>query len=149
VDRIPEYIKKAKDKNDPFRLMGFGHRVYKNYDPRARVMQQTCHEVLGVLGIKDDPLLDVALELEKIALNDEYFIEKKLYPNIDFYSGITLKAMGFPTTMFTVLFALARTVGWVAQWNEMIEDPSQRIGRPRQLYTGAQRRDYVDIGKRK
>lgn len=149
VDRIPEFIKRAKDKNDPFRLMGFGHRVYKNYDPRARVMQQTCHEVLNVLGIKDDPLLDVALELEKIALNDEYFVEKKLYPNIDFYSGITLKAMGFPTTMFTVLFALARTVGWVAQWNEMIEDPGQRIGRPRQLYTGAQRRDYVDIGKRK
>ena len=148
VDRIPEFIARAKDKNDPFRLMGFGHRVYKNYDPRARVMQQTCHEVLGVLGIKDDPLLDVALELEKIALNDEYFIEKKLYPNIDFYSGITLKAMGFPTTMFTVLFALARTVGWVAQWNEMIEDPNQRIGRPRQLYTGARARDYVDIGKR-
>ncbi|MDO9126395.1 MAG: citrate/2-methylcitrate synthase, partial [Parvibaculum sp.] len=149
VDRIPEFIKRAKDKNDPFRLMGFGHRVYKNYDPRARVMQQTCHEVLNVLGIKDDPMLDVALELEKIALNDEYFVEKKLYPNIDFYSGITLKAMGFPTTMFTVLFALARTVGWVAQWNEMIEDPGQRIGRPRQLYTGAPRRDYVDVGKRK
>jgi citrate synthase len=149
VDRIPEFIRKAKDKNDPFRLMGFGHRVYKNYDPRARVMQQTCHEVLKVLGIKDDPLLDVAMELEKIALNDEYFIEKKLYPNIDFYSGITLKAMGFPTTMFTVLFALARTVGWVAQWNEMIEDPDQRIGRPRQLYTGAPRRDYVAIDKRK
>ncbi|MEQ8949727.1 citrate synthase, partial [Parvibaculum sp.] len=149
VDRIPEFIKRAKDKNDPFRLMGFGHRVYKNYDPRARVMQQTCHEVLNVLGIKDDPLLDVALELEKIALNDEYFVEKKLYPNIDFYSGITLKAMGFPTTMFTVLFALARTVGWVAQWNEMIEDPGQLIGRPRQLYTGAPRRDYADIGKRK
>jgi citrate synthase len=149
VDRIPEYIKKAKDKNDPFRLMGFGHRVYKNYDPRARVMQQTCHEVLKVLGIKDDPLLDVAMELERIALSDDYFIEKKLYPNIDFYSGITLKAMGFPTTMFTVLFALARMVGWVAQWNEMIEDPSQRIGRPRQLYTGAPTRDYVDIAKRK
>ncbi|HEY4343292.1 MAG TPA: citrate synthase [Parvibaculum sp.] len=149
VDRIPEYIAKAKDKNDPFRLMGFGHRVYKNYDPRARVMQQTCHEVLKVLGIKDDPLLDVAMELEKIALNDSYFIEKKLYPNIDFYSGITLKAMGFPTTMFTVLFALARTVGWVAQWNEMIEDPDQRIGRPRQLYTGAPRRDYVPVEKRK
>ncbi|NIJ42721.1 citrate synthase [Parvibaculum indicum] len=148
VDRIPEFIGRAKDKDDPFRLMGFGHRVYKNYDPRARVMQQTCHEVLGVLGIKDDPLLDVALELEKIALNDEYFVEKKLYPNIDFYSGITLKAMGFPTTMFTVLFALARTVGWVAQWNEMIQDPGQRIGRPRQLYTGAQARDYVDIAKR-
>ncbi|MCE9651426.1 MAG: citrate (Si)-synthase [Parvibaculum sp.] len=149
VDRIPEFIAKAKDKDDPFRLMGFGHRVYKNYDPRARVMQQTCHEVLKVLGIKDDPLLDVAMELEKIALNDSYFIEKKLYPNIDFYSGITLKAMGFPTTMFTVLFALARTVGWVAQWNEMIEDPDQRIGRPRQLYTGAPRRDYVPVEKRK
>ena len=128
--------------------MGFGHRVYKNYDPRARVMQQTCHEVLGELGIKDDPLLDVAMELEKIALNDEYFVEKKLYPNIDFYSGITLKAMGFPTTMFTVLFALARTVGWVAQWNEMVEDPSQRIGRPRQLYIGSPKRDYIDIAKR-
>ena len=143
VARIPEYIKKAKAKDDPFRLMGFGHRVYKNYDPRARVMQQTCHEVLNELGIKDDPLLDVAMELERIALSDDYFIEKKLYPNIDFYSGITLKAMGFPTTMFTALFALARTVGWVAQWMEMIEDPSQRIGRPRQLYTGYTHRDYV------
>ena len=148
VDNIPEFVKRAKDKDDPFRLMGFGHRVYKNYDPRARVMQRTCHEVLGELGIKDDPLLDVAMELEKIALNDEYFIEKKLYPNIDFYSGITLKAMGFPTTMFTVLFALARTVGWVAQWNEMVEDPSQRIGRPRQLYIGSPKRDYIDIAKR-
>ena len=148
VDNIPEFVKRAKDKDDPFRLMGFGHRVYKNYDPRARVMQQTCHEVLGELGIKDDPLLDVAMELEKIALNDEYFVEKKLYPNIDFYSGITLKAMGFPTTMFTVLFALARTVGWVAQWNEMVEDPSQRIGRPRQLYIGSSKRDYIDIAKR-
>jgi citrate synthase len=148
VDRIPEYIKKAKSKDDPFRLMGFGHRVYKNYDPRARVMQQTCHEVLGELGIKDDPLLDVAMELEKIALSDEYFIEKKLYPNIDFYSGITLKAMGFPTTMFTALFALARTVGWVAQWMEMIDDPAQRIGRPRQLYTGYTHRDYVPASKR-
>ena len=128
--------------------MGFGHRVYKNYDPRARVMQKTCHEVLKELGIKDDPLLDVAMELERIALSDEYFIEKKLYPNIDFYSGITLKAMGFPTTMFTVLFALARTVGWVAQWNEMVEDPSQRIGRPRQLYVGASSRDYEDIKSR-
>jgi citrate synthase len=136
VDRIPEYIARAKDKNDPFRLMGFGHRVYKNYDPRAKIMQKTTHEVLGELGIKDDPLLDVAMELERIALKDPYFIEKKLYPNIDFYSGITLKALGFPTTMFTVLFALARTVGWIAQWNEMIEDPEQRIGRPRQLYTG-------------
>ena len=148
VDRIPEYVAKAKDKNDPFRLMGFGHRVYKNYDPRAKVMQQTCHAVLKELGINDDPLLDVAMELERIALSDEYFIEKKLYPNIDFYSGITLKAMGFPTTMFTVLFALARTVGWIAQWNEMIEDPKQRIGRPRQLFTGANQREYVDSAKR-
>ena len=148
VDRIPEFIARAKDKNDPFRLMGFGHRVYKNYDPRAKIMQQTTHEVLGELGIKDDPLLDVAMELEKIALTDEYFIEKKLYPNIDFYSGITLKALGFPTTMFTVLFALARTVGWIAQWKEMIEDPSQKIGRPRQLYTGHPSRDYVPIAKR-
>ncbi len=148
VDRIPEFIRRAKDKSDPFRLMGFGHRVYKNYDPRARVMHKTCHEVLGELGIKDDPLLDVAMELERIALNDDYFVEKKLYPNIDFYSGITLKAMGFPTTMFTVLFALARTVGWVSQWNEMIEDPSQRIGRPRQLYIGATHRDYVPVEKR-
>jgi citrate synthase len=149
VDRIPEYIKRAKDKNDSFRLMGFGHRVYKNYDPRAKIMQQTTHEVLGQLGIKDDPLLDVAMELEKIALHDEYFIEKKLYPNIDFYSGITLKAMGFPTSMFTVLFAVARTVGWIAQWKEMIEDPNQKIGRPRQLYTGAEQRDYVQTPKRK
>ncbi|WP_346896559.1 citrate synthase [uncultured Roseibium sp.] len=148
VDRIPEYIERAKDKNDPFRLMGFGHRVYKNYDPRARIMQKTTHEVLGELGIKDDPLLDVAMELEKIALHDDYFVEKKLYPNIDFYSGITLRALGFPTTMFTVLFALARTVGWIAQWKEMVEDPSQRIGRPRQLYTGATKRDYVPIDQR-
>ena len=149
VENIPKYIAKAKDKNDPFRLMGFGHRVYKNYDPRAKIMQKTTHEVLSELGIKDDPLLDVAMELERIALSDEYFIEKKLYPNIDFYSGITLKAMGFPTSMFTVLFALARTVGWIAQWKEMIEDPSQRIGRPRQLYTGSPRRDYTPIGKRR
>ena len=148
VDRIPEFIKKAKDKNDPFRLMGFGHRVYKNYDPRAKIMQQVAHEVLGELGIKDDPLLDVAMELERIALHDEYFIEKKLYPNIDFYSGITLKAMGFPTSMFTVLFAVARTVGWIAQWKEMIADPHQKIGRPRQLYLGAPRRDYAPIGNR-
>lgn len=148
VDKIPEYVARAKDKNDPFRLMGFGHRVYKNYDPRAKIMQKTCHEVLGELGIKDDPLLEVAVELEKIALNDEYFVEKKLYPNIDFYSGITLRALGFPTTMFTVLFALARTVGWIAQWKEMIEDPSQRIGRPRQLYTGEAKRDYVPINQR-
>ena len=148
VDRIPEYIRKAKDKDDPFRLMGFGHRVYKNYDPRARVMQKTCHEVLGELDIKDEPLLAVAMELERIALEDEYFVDKKLYPNIDFYSGITLRALGFPTTMFTVLFALARTVGWVAQWNEMIEDPAQRIGRPRQLYTGADTRNFVPLDNR-
>jgi citrate synthase len=148
VDQIPEYIKKAKDKNDPFRLMGFGHRVYKNYDPRAKVMRETCHEVLDVLGVRDDPTLQVAMELERIALEDDYFVEKKLYPNIDFYSGITLKAMGFPTEMFTVLFALARTVGWIAQWSEMLEDPSQKIGRPRQLFTGSGPRDYVDISKR-
>jgi citrate synthase len=149
ADRIPEYIKRSKDPNDSFRLMGFGHRVYKNYDPRAKIMQKTCHEVLNELGLKDDPLLEVAIELERIALHDDYFISKKLYPNIDFYSGITLKAMGFPTTMFTVLFALARTVGWIAQWKEMIEDPNQKIGRPRQLYTGAARRDYVPISRRK
>jgi citrate synthase len=147
-DRIPEIIKRAKDKNDNFRLMGFGHRVYKNFDPRAKVMRETCHEVLGELGIKDDPLLDLAVELERIALQDEYFIEKKLYPNVDFYSGIILKAMGFPMSTFTVLFAIARTVGWVAQWNEMISDPVQKIGRPRQLYTGYANRDYVDMGKR-
>lgn len=143
VDRIPEFIARAKDKEDPFRLMGFGHRVYKNYDPRARIMQETCHEVLGELGMTDDPMLDIAMELEKIALEDEYFVKRGLYPNIDFYSGITLRALGFPTTMFTVLFSLARTVGWVAQWNEMVEDPSQKIGRPRQLYIGAETRDYV------
>ena len=148
VDRIPEYIKRAKDKNDSFRLMGFGHRVYKNYDPRARIMQKTCHEVLEAVGHKDDPILQVAMELERIALNDDYFIDKKLYPNIDFYSGITLKALGFPTDMFTVLFAIARTVGWIAQWKEMIEDPSQRIGRPRQLYTGPTERSYIAIGDR-
>jgi citrate synthase len=148
VDRIPEYIKRAKDKNDSFRLMGFGHRVYKNYDPRARIMQKTCHEVLEAVGHKDDPILQVAMELERIALNDDYFIDKKLYPNIDFYSGITLKALGFPTDMFTVLFAIARTVGWIAQWKEMIEDPSQRIGRPRQLYSGPTERSYVPIEDR-
>jgi citrate synthase len=149
VDNIPKYIAKAKDKDDPFRLMGFGHRVYKNYDPRAKIMQKTCHEVLNELGIKDDPLLDVAVELERIALSDPYFVEKKLYPNIDFYSGITLKAMGFPNDMFTVLFALARTVGWIGQWKEMIEDPGQRIGRPRQLYTGEAQRDYVPMAQRR
>jgi citrate synthase len=148
VKRIPEYVARAKDKNSGFRLMGFGHRVYKNYDPRAKVMQKTCHEVLDELGIRNDPLLQVAMELEKIALNDPYFVEKKLYPNIDFYSGITLKALGFPTSMFTALFALARTVGWIAQWAEMIEDPSQKIGRPRQLYIGAGKRDYIPVHKR-
>ena len=147
-DRIPEFIARAKDKSDPFRLMGFGHRVYKNYDPRAKIMQQTTHEVLGVLGIKDDPILDIAMELEKIAAEDEYFVDRGLYPNIDFYSGITLKALGFPTDMFTVLFSLARTVGWIAQWKEMLEDPSQKIGRPRQLYTGQPKRSYVPIDKR-
>jgi citrate synthase len=148
VDKIPEYIARAKDKNDPFRLMGFGHRVYKNYDPRAKVMRETCHEVLDVMGVRDEPLLQVAMELEKIALEDPYFVEKKLYPNIDFYSGITLRAMGFPTSMFTVLFALARTVGWIAQWTEMLEDPVQKIGRPRQLFAGATERKYVPISKR-
>ncbi|MCA1494811.1 citrate (Si)-synthase [Ensifer sp. NBAIM29] len=148
VDCIPEYIARAKYKNDPFHLMGFGHRVYKNYDPRAKIMQETTHEILAELGHKEDPLLEVAMEIERMALTDEYFIEKSLYPNIDFYSGITLKALGFPTAMFTVLFALARTVGWVAQWNEMVEDPEQRIGRPRQLYDGAPLRDYVPQSKR-
>ena len=147
-ERIPEYIRRAKDKNDPFRLMGFGHPVYKHYDPRAKILQTTCHEVLAETGASDD-LFEVAKELEHIALHDEYFIEKRLYPNIDFYSGIMIKAMGFPTSMFTVLFALARTVGWIAQWKEMIEDPGQKIGRPRQLYTGDTHRDYVPIGKRK
>ena len=142
VDRIPEYIARAKNKDDPFRLMGFGHRVYKNFDPRAKVMQKTAADVLAKLGVKD-PIFDVARELEQIALKDDYFISKKLYPNVDFYSGVILSAIGFPTTMFTVLFALARTVGWVAQWNEMISDPEQKIGRPRQLYTGPTQRDYV------
>lgn len=148
VDRIPEYIKRAKDKNDPFRLMGFGHRVYKNFDPRAKVMKQSADEVLGLMGIENNPTLQVAKELERIALEDEYFIEKKLYPNVDFYSGIILDAMGFPTSMFTPIFALARTVGWIAQWKEMIEDKAQKIGRPRQLYIGATHRDYVDVEKR-
>ena len=148
VKKIPEFVKRAKDKDDPFRLMGFGHRVYKNFDPRARVMQKICHEVLDHLGIKDDPLLAIAVELEKIALEDEYFVEKKLYPNIDFYSGIVMKSLGFPMDMFTVLFAVGRTVGWVSQWNEMIEDTSQRIGRPRQLYVGNGIREYIDIHKR-
>ncbi len=148
VNKVPAFIDKVKDKNSHIRLMGFGHRVYKNYDPRAKIMQKTAHEVLGELGIKDDPLLDVARELERVALNDSYFIERKLYPNVDFYSGIILRALGFPMSMFTVLFAVARTVGWIAQWKEMIEDPSQRIGRPRQLYTGSPHRDYVQMSKR-
>jgi citrate synthase len=148
-DRIPEYIKRAKSKDDNFRLMGFGHRVYKNYDPRAAVMRQSCHEVLDALGKRDEPLLDLAMELERIALEDDYFVSHKLFPNVDFYSGIILQAIGFPTSMFTVLFAVARTVGWVAQWKEMIEDPTQRIGRPRQLYTGYGERPYVPIEKRK
>jgi citrate synthase len=148
VDRVADFLEKVKDKNSNVRLMGFGHRVYKNYDPRAKIMQQSCHEVLAELGIKDDPLLDLAVELEKIALHDEYFVSRKLYPNVDFYSGIILKAMGIPTSMFTVLFAVARTVGWISQWKEMIEDPSQRIGRPRQVYTGHTTRDYVPLDQR-
>jgi citrate synthase len=147
-DRIPEFLERAKDRDDPFRLMGFGHRVYKNYDPRAAVLRKSCHAVLGELGVEHDPLLDLAMELERIALQDKYFVEKKLFPNVDFYSGIILKAMGFPTSMFTVLFAVARTVGWVAQWKEMIEDPGQKISRPRQLYTGAMQRDYAPIDQR-
>jgi len=147
-ENIPAFIKRAKDKDDPFRLMGFGHRVYKNFDPRAKVMREAAHEVLGEMGIEDEPLLDLAMELERIALEDEYFVSRKLYPNVDFYSGIIFHAMGIPTSMFTVLFAVARTVGWVAQWNEMIEDPSQKIGRPRQLFTGHPERDYTDINNR-
>ncbi|HRQ05440.1 MAG TPA: citrate synthase [Nitrosomonas halophila] len=141
ISRINEYIKRAKDKNDPFRLMGFGHRVYKNFDPRANLMRETCHEVLNELGLHNDRLFKLALELERIALEDDYFISKKLYPNVDFYSGIVQRALGIPTSMFTSIFAMARTVGWVAQWNEMISDPEQKIGRPRQLYVGAPRRD--------
>jgi citrate synthase len=149
VDNIPNFIKRVKDPDDDVRLMGFGHRVYKNYDPRAKAMQKLCHAVLKEVGAEDTPLLKVAMELEQIALHDEYFIKRKLYPNIDFYSGITLRAMGFPTSMFTVLFAVARTVGWIAQWTEMMEDPSQKIGRPRQVYTGAPLRDYVPLAGRK
>jgi citrate synthase len=145
VDRIPEYIKRAKDKDDPFRLMGFGHRVYKNFDPRAKVMKESADEVLGLLGIQDNETLKVAKELERIALEDEYFVSKKLYPNVDFYSGIILEAMGFPTAMFTPIFALSRTVGWISQWKEMIGDPTQKIGRPRQLYTGEPQRDYIEV----
>jgi citrate synthase len=148
VSRVGQYIKRAKDKNDGFRLMGFGHRVYKNYDPRAKLMRETCHEVLGELGLHDDRLFKLALELERIALEDEYFVDKKLYPNVDFYSGIVQRAMGIPTSMFTAIFALARTVGWVAQWNEMISDPEQKIGRPRQLFIGSVKRDVVPIAMR-
>jgi citrate synthase len=141
VSNIGKYISKAKDKNDPFRLMGFGHRVYKNYDPRAKLMRETCHEVLNELGLHDDKIFKLALELERIALEDEYFIEKKLYPNVDYYSGIVLHALGIPTNMFTAMFAMGRTVGWISHWDEMIADPEQKIGRPRQLYTGNERRD--------
>ncbi|MFV0302748.1 MAG: citrate synthase [Paracoccus sp. (in: a-proteobacteria)] len=148
VDQIPEYIRRAKDKDDPFRLMGFGHRVYKNFDPRAKVMKDSADEVLELLGIHNNPTLQVAKELEKIALEDEYFVSKKLYPNVDFYSGIILEAMGFPTSMFTPIFALSRTVGWISQWKEMIADPQNKIGRPRQLYVGSARRDYTELDKR-
>jgi citrate synthase len=148
VERIPEFIRRAKDKNDSFRLMGFGHRVYKNFDPRAKVMKESADEVLGLLGVENNEILKVAKELERIALEDEYFISKKLYPNVDFYSGIILEAMGFPTSMFTPIFALSRTVGWISQWKEMIADPAQKIGRPRQLYVGPTRRDYVEVGAR-
>jgi citrate synthase len=148
VDRIPEFVRRVKDKSEGIRLMGFGHRVYKNYDPRAKVMQKTCHEVLDMLGIKNEPLLKIAMELERIALQDDYFVEKKLYPNVDFYSGIVLRALGFPTAMFTPLFAVSRTVGWIAQWKEMIEDPEQKIGRPRQLYIGPTERPFVPLDRR-
>ena len=147
-DRIPEFVKRAKDKNDPFRLMGFGHRVYKNYDPRAAVLKESAHAVLEELGVTDQPMFELAMELERIALEDDYFVSRKLFPNVDFYSGIILRAMGFPTSMFTVLFALARTAGWVAQWNEMIEDPVQRIGRPRQRFVGSRARNFVPLDQR-
>lgn len=148
VSRVPEFIARARDKNDTFRLMGFGHRVYKNYDPRAKVMRETCYEVLDAVGARDSKLFKLAMELERIALEDEYFVSKKLYPNVDFYSGITLSALGIPTNMFTVIFALARTVGWISQWNEMVSEPGFKIGRPRQLYTGEKQRDYKDVASR-
>jgi citrate synthase len=148
VSRIPEFIRRAKDKSNPFRLMGFGHRIYKNFDPRAKVLRETAHEVLDVLDMKDDPQFKVALELERIALEDEYFIQKKLYPNVDFYSGVVFRALGIPASMFTPLFALARTAGWVAQWNEMLSESTHKIGRPRQRYIGQQLREYVPIEKR-
>ncbi len=149
VKEIPKYVEKAKDRNDPFRLMGFGHRVYKNYDPRAKIIREMCHKVLKRLGKENDPLLELAMELEHIALNDDYFVEKKLYPNVDFYSGIIYKALGIPVNMFTVMFAIARTVGWTAHWLEMVSDPAMRIGRPRQLYVGPEKRDYLRLDKRK
>jgi citrate synthase len=148
VASIPRYIDMAKDKKSGFRLMGFGHRVYKNYDPRAKIIRQVCHQLLSKIGHSNDPMFELALRLEEIALNDEYFIERKLYPNVDFYSGIIYKAMGLPTNMFTVMFAIARTVGWVAHWMEMMSDPGQKIGRPRQLYLGPARRDYTGIDQR-
>lgn len=148
VSRIHEFIKRAKDKNDSFRLMGFGHRVYRSMDPRAAIMQRTCHEVLNELGLNNDPMFKLAMELEKIALEDEYFVSRKLYPNVDFYSGIVMRAMGIPNSMFTAIFALARTAGWIAQWSEMNADPEHKIGRPRQLYTGQDKRDFVPIDKR-
>ena len=148
ISNIGKFIERAKDKNSGFRLMGFGHRVYKNMDPRAHMMRQTCHEVLQELGLEDDPLFKVAMELERVALEDDYFISKRLYPNVDFYSGIVLRALGIPVNMFTAIFAMARTVGWVAQWNEMVADPETRIGRPRQLYTGAMRRDFIPLDQR-
>jgi citrate synthase len=148
VSRVGEYIKRAKDKNDPFRLMGFGHRVYKNFDPRAKLMRETCHEVLNELGLHDDPLFKLAIELERIALEDDYFVEKKLYPNVDFYSGIVQSALGIPTNLFTGIFAMARTIGWIAQWSEMIGDPEQKIGRPRQLFTGSPQRNVPDMAAR-
>ena len=148
-DRIPEYVERAKDKDDPFRLMGFGHRVYKNYDPRAAILRESCHKVLDELGVDSEPLLELAMELERIALEDDFFVEKHLYPNVDFYSGIIYRALGIPTSMFTVIFAMARTAGWIAQWNEMIQEPVQKIGRPRQLFTGPVTRDFVPIVKRR
>ena len=148
VKRIPEFVDRAKDKDDPFRLMGFGHRVYKNYDPRARIIRNVCHEVLEKLGNPNDPLLELAMRLEERALNDDYFVERRLYPNVDFYSGIIYKALGIPTNTFTVMFAIARTVGWVAHWMEMMSEPDHRIARPRQIYTGAQQRDYVPMQER-
>ena len=148
IDHVPEYIRRAKDKDDPFRLMGFGHRVYKNYDPRAAILRKSCHAVLAEVGIKNEPLLELAVELERIALEDDYFVEKKLFPNVDFYSGIVYRAMGFPISMFTVLFSISRVAGWIAQWNEMIQEPVQKIGRPRQLFNGSTPRKFVPISRR-